>query len=157
MQRIRVVLPQPLAPAINKISPGPAEKETSRMAGVARSRYRKLSFSITSGVSVVMDAYSLTPQFACRSILHLLPLEASRSNDLNRYYFHHITNLCPGELCRAAVDDGQLQLVLAVQQGHQFPRGSLAIGSHQASHLVAAQPEEQVGVIRQRSRGQIGG
>ena len=57
MQRMRVVLPQPLAPAISKISPGLAEKEIFRMAGFSRSRYRKERFSITSGVSSVMGAY----------------------------------------------------------------------------------------------------
>ena len=88
-----VVLPQPLEPAISKTSPGLTEKLTCLMAGSLRELYLKLrSLTTRGGVTAsIMD------------------------DNLDG-----VTDLSSCERCGTAIDDGQFDIFLTVNQGNQI-------------------------------------
>ena len=121
MQRMSVVLPQPLEPAINMTCPGWMEKLICAIAGSDRRLYWKVRFSTMRGrVSVINNL----------------------SNNLSRYYLHLIANLGADDLGGAAIDDCKLDEVFTIHQGHQLTGLFMAVRSHQAVYFTCAQGED---------------
>src|SRR5512138_2361566 len=113
-----VVLPQPLAPAMSRISPGWASKEMWLIAAPCRSRYRKETSSSTRGRSVIS-------------------LDTSFSVPLLEQGLEGIAHLGTKLLGGAAVHDGNYEVAGTAEQRYQLAHRPFAERVHQAGYLSA--------------------
>src|SRR3990170_239936 len=78
MQRARVVLPQPLEPAISNISPGLSSNEIFSIARSGRVRYWKERFSMTRGESGITSPKNNNDLYCHRDLIANLYAESCR-------------------------------------------------------------------------------